>query len=449
MGLELGNSNAIKWNSNTQRYEHFQKPIRELIVNNSERFRLEVNRELIYAKGKINFDFNLEYKDSNGIVHEIFSHDGNVWYDPARWFPKYVFAYYKDGFYSYNNNKYRKHSEDSLLNKIFANRYVENFRDTIDVGGGIKIQFLGWFLSPLKENKNRISSIDDVYKKTKLFNFKKDNELSEITLYAHWGIPEYTVTLYNITRNRNSGYSFFDYQGQTYSGREHPKSFKIIYNTDMRKYLEDNVTNIFYRTFGYTALDGTSYQQSLRNNPQKFLGWSLSSVYADYPRKLPISADPVFSGWELPIQLLDKEKDHRINLYPQFTPIVILKYGKLPKGTVYYGNTTPQHPTGRYYVQGVGGHYYLLFTDSENTNSHLYELDNFRSYADYLSYTYEREENASWCYYYEYDMLTYDEYRWKLVEKDNNIIFDSDNNFTPLSSTFVYTIEKYRTRKRY
>lgn len=452
-------------NPNTNISELVQKNTHELIVNNVERFRLTINNQLIYGKCKINFDFNFGYKDSNGISHNLFS-------NLTKWnFPKFVFAYYNDGFYSYNssNNKYKRYSENSLLNQIFFDDRTDEQSDTwYDQDGNSNIQFLGWFLSPSKESRKRISSIEDIYK-IGLFNFKEDNKLSEITLYAHWNIPEYTVTLYNITRNSNAGYSCFNYKGQKYVGKNHPESFKIIYNTDMKKYLEDNVADIFYRTFGYDALDGTKYQQSLRNNPQEFLGWSLSSVFADHRWNLPINS--YYSTVTIQ-RLYQKSKNdrYRVDLYPQFTPIVILKYGELPEGTFYVSYTTPEHPKGYYYVRGVGGHYYVPFSSTITTNSHLEELRIFRNYP-YSLITYLRDsvgwnnkeyENDGDTYYYLYYSNRYyyengypalekrDEYWWRLIEKDNNIGYIDINTegIVPLSSTFIYTIVK-RTTRRY
>ena len=443
-------------NPSTNISELVQKNMHELIVNNVERFRLTINNQLIYGKCKINFDFNFGYKDSNGITHNLFS-------NLTKWnFPKFVFAYYNDGFYSYNssNNKYKRYSENSLLNQIFFDDRTDKQSDTwYDQDGNSNIQFLGWFLSPSKESRKRISSIEDIYK-IGLFNFKEDNKLSEITLYAHWNIPEYTVTLYNITRNSDAGYSCFNYKGQKYVGKDHPESFKIIYNTDMKKYLEDNVADISYRTFGYTALDGTNYQQSLRNNPQSFLGWSLSSVFADRLGNLPINS--YYST--VTIQSLYKKSEndrYRINLYPQFTPIVILKYGELPDGAYYRSYTTPEHPNGKYYVRGVGGHYYVLFTGTL-TNSHLYELFHFRNYtSELISYLRDNNSNDADNYYYIHYSNRYyydngypavekeDEYGWRLIEKDNSIghIDINTKGITPLSSTFIYTIVKTKTRR--
>lgn len=456
-----------RWNSDWHRLDFVQKNMRRLIINNIERYRLTINNRLIYAKCKINFNFNLEYKDTNGITHNLFNNNNSR----IRNFPKFVFAYYNDGFYSYNrnsSNQYSKYPENLLLNQIFFDDRTNEQSDIwYDQDGNSNIQFLGWFLSSSFEDKRRIRSIKDIYN-IGLFNFKEDNELSEITLYAHWNIPEYTVTLYNITRNSGSGYSSFNYKGQKYAGENHPESFKIIYNTDMKKYLEDNITNLSYRTFGYNALDGTSYQQSLRNNPQKFLGWSLSSIFADRWQNLPIHEPSYYSSQQvvtIPIQsLYKKSKDnrYRVNLYPQFTPIIILKYGELPNGTYYYSYATPEHPSGKYYARRVGGHYYVLFTGTL-TNPHLYELSHFRSYTNGLI-SYFRDSNSSDAdnYYYTYYSNKYyynngypavekeDEYGWRLIEKDNNIRnidFDDSDSIVPLSSTFIYTIVKHITRR--
>ena len=95
------------------------RPIRRIIVNNIEKYRAVVgNNTLVYAKGKINLNYNNSFKDSNDISHVILDS-----YSGISKLPTALYAFYNDGFYlqdtlfvdpAYNIDRFNKYNYQTL-----------------------------------------------------------------------------------------------------------------------------------------------------------------------------------------------------------------------------------------------------------------------------------------------------------------------------------------------
>jgi len=239
--------------------DNLEKPIRQLIVDDVEKYRLVITDnkdELIYAKGKVNLDINYTYKDSNQEERPIPGTEPK-WME--RVIPKVYFAFYNDGFYRKSNDYYYKY-EDGLPD-------LQKYNDVAS--------FLGWWTA--KDGGKQIDEVNDL--KDILFNYRQDDILPEITLYAHWAVPTYTITVHNISNTSTkkinkkaikgqSSFKYYDEKEKKYitTTKKSVPFHKILYGTDFVKYLNKKITEVKYSSWAGRITN-------LRKT-QKFLGWS-------------------------------------------------------------------------------------------------------------------------------------------------------------------------------
>ena len=396
--------------------EYYEQKIHNLIVNDVEKYRLVKNSNtLVYAKGKINFDLNDRYLDSNGQEHFVlnrrFSWD---W----RKIPESLFAFYEDGFYYKDNKKQSSFNQCELpsLTEMMKTKWI-----TDDGWRGITpITFQGWYFSS-STREWKIDTIKDVYTHTDLFNFKSDTSLPEITLYAKWKIPTYTLTVHNITKygynKRIAKSSFYDKQKKkTFKGDS--SRFTISYNTDLKKFLKNNISNVKYRTWAYDALDGTRNQQSLRKGPQKFLGWSNEQYVYDNGFKCHGPTNFDLASSTIPA---------RVDVYPQFKTIIVVKKANFKSNTFYYDNQRKKKT-----VSAAGGKY-LLRETVDNTEvkaeNSIYVI-NAGVQLEYFRFT--KKKNGEYDKHYRYI--------WAPPERADYYSTAVDHDKVPYSSTIVYKI---------
>ena len=398
--------------------KYYEQKIHNLIVNGVERYRLVKNSNtLVYAKGKINLDLNDRYLDSNGQEHFILNKKYS-W--DWRKIPESLFAFYEDGFYYKDNKKQSSFNQCELpsLTEMMKTKWIAD-----DGWIGITpITFQGWyFLS--STGKWKIDSIKDVHMRTDLFNFKSDTSLPEITLHAEWKIPTYTLTVHNITKygynKRIAKSSFYDKQKEkTFKGDS--SRFAISYNTDLKEFLKNNISNIKYCTWAYDALDGTGNQQSLRNGPQKFLGWTNKQYVYDNTNVSFECSGPTDSD------LAPRTMPARIDVYPQFETIIIVKKASFKSNTFYYNNQSKKKK-----VSAAGGKYLLkeAVSDTEVKAENSVYLTNAGVQLEYFRFT---KKNKKYDIHYRYV--------WPPPEKVDYYSTAIDRDRVPYSSTIVYKI---------
>lgn len=287
------------------------RPIRRIIVNNIEKYRAVVgNNTLVYAKGKINLNYNNSFKDSNDISHVILDS-----YSGISKLPTALYAFYNDGFYlqdtlfvdpAYNIDRFNKYNYQTLSGIITG---------LIPASHYAPITFVGWYLSPTPvSGERKINTIADIYNYTTLFNMSTSNSLPTITLYARWNIPKFTLRVHNITRKGTRSSCFYNGQ-QTDSSLV--ATFSLLYKTDAIAYTRGEITLFNYRTWGYNRID---YNANLWSGPQTFLGFDTSDTTngdgCDIYTKLPIIEN--------------------IDLYPKFNMIAI--WEKATLNGITYGN---------------------------------------------------------------------------------------------------------------
>lgn len=384
------------------------KTIRKLIVDENdqqvEKYRMvqgtnltsKTSGQLIYAKGKINFNLNLPKNGSNETILRYV--DWNV--------PKSVYAFYDDGFYSfgfynyyYRNdhlyakwiNEYQKYEHDNLEFFITKDSPIstQSVSDTAYYWNAEQFPFLGWYTEKGKQSNGKpagkkVTDINSVLKNTTLFDYKNDNKMPEITLYGHWDMPKYTLIIRNITRTytntkkkKYTGYSSFTViedgkkktkQGNAKKSEDQYVIFRnILYGTKIKDFL--SIENLTYHSWCTSALDGTKEEKKLRSNPQKFLGWSNENKYY-YNSRDENSRDHFTSsidnsriedllGW-----FTGDRYNTSLTLYPQFETMVVFKQHTFPKNkkgkkTVFYTSMRGDN-IGNHWVTTVGGHCYFV-----------------------------------------------------------------------------------------
>lgn len=311
MTLELGNSNAERWNSQANKWEYYQKPIRQLIVNNSERYRLVIKNTLMYAKGKINLDLNWGYDGSGESCDQYY---GSFLIKKAMTRFSEVYAFYGDGFYSLHYKKYPHEKLSDFINNVIK-EHPSYFKSPTDSYYPWPLTFKGWYTE--KEKGRKIETIEDLFDYTDLFDFKENKTMPEITLYAHWELLECTIKVHNI--RRRGAKSSCEYNGK-WTDKSTVATFKVPYRTEAISYVNARIKNFKYITWAEDSLDGTNWQQSLRAGPQQFIGWTIN----DY---VTVGSSIFFT--KMPVE-------RNIDLYPGFETLMIWKQCKV-QGKKYGG----------------------------------------------------------------------------------------------------------------
>lgn len=251
--------------------------VRTLIINDNQKYRLLIGNNLKYAKGFINFDANCILDEKGDPIP--YTYQGYNILDG-------IYAFFNDGFYSYNNNN------DSWILR-------GNNLSNMSLYSSAAV-FNGWYTSP--ENGIRINSIDDIYYNTNLFNYSDSESIPEITLYAHWNIKTYNVTVHNIVKLSDKGdttTSSFIYNGNIINNSITISNVPL--NTELVSFLNQKIQKPKYVTWARNKLDGTNEQQNLRRGPQEFLGWYTSedgqgTVLSEYYVTSDISVYPQFAA---------------------------------------------------------------------------------------------------------------------------------------------------------
>lgn len=234
----------------------FSQDIRTLIVNGEEKYRLHVEGAGVkYAKGWVDFNYNLIKDGSGNTIDYRSASSGTCWSN--------MYAFLEDGFYSYGNNKW-----------TFQGSNLSSFNNLTSTAAN----FQGWFTAP--KGGKQIKTIEDLKKYTNIFALSAKKTIPQVTLYAHWKIKTYTITVYNITRhttdNSNGAFSSFYFRGRRVSSRY--INLEVPYNTEAISYIYRVIQSPRYITWACRELDGTRLQQALRQGPQKFLGWHTSET---------------------------------------------------------------------------------------------------------------------------------------------------------------------------
>lgn len=464
---------AIKIMETTSLNRKILQHIRNIVVDNNEVYKIvfsngnsnysqkevSINRNnLIYGKGKINFKIN-QVKDGSGILHP----NTNYYYIENFWknmIPESIYCFYKEGLFTAKKNKYNnvitwsqyKYGFNEFKNQI--NIFIgEHERNDYAMPGDIK--FKGWYLNP-EGTGTRIDTIDQVYN-VLFINQNESPNIPEITLYACWELPMRTVTFQNIKRTcfktKAVGYSLFKYDGTTIKGNAEKvenskKTIKVLYNTSWSTIFK-KISEVKYHTWVKGELDGTKYEQTLRNNYlQPFLGWCTINR-ATFNGKDNNWFDKNTAGGVI----------KNITLYPQFAPLLIFKKSELPKGCYFYDNKKRSAPTS------VGGNYVLLFIDKYKNK--LKELgwtwnvfNKFRNFSSPTQFVNDLatlgalSKNIYADTYYSSDKAVYInglldhiewyEYNWS-IDKNDTLTPNSNTSLSQgmfYSMTIVYTITK-------
>ena len=293
--------------------------MRSLIVNDVEKYRLEIDNKLVYAKGKINFDWNPP-KNGENIIYKIPSND-NLY---TRWYDRNYsyWAFYNDGFYRklesiqkiQDKSNSHKYTYRYFYTKLDFKNPHTNWSYTEDLTGfslrgwgrGYSgpgedqqatdlppgVIFCGWLYIKKPENtlndwdikKYTINNIEDIAKKTNLFDYKENDDLPQITLYAYWKVREIDLIVANIVDVKNSKSSFEYKQGNEWIKTNGVKTFKIKDGTDMVKFLKNNTRNLSY--ISWAAGNANTYLKEKEDRKalkasRNFRGWYLNS-FSDY-----------------------------------------------------------------------------------------------------------------------------------------------------------------------
>lgn len=378
--------------------------MRCLMVDNVEKFRVVIDNKIVYGKGKINFDFNWP-KDGSGKSFENYYGGWEV----VRFIPIYptysLYVFYGEGFF-------KKHDS---WNDVFYKYNIQNLSDLIknihDLH--LPIDFKGWYTA--KTGGYKIDTLTDVQSsvKTNLFNYRDKDNLPEITLYAQWNVPKYTIKVHNITRGQGGFSSFYNKETKKTTTDSVTIFRNILYGTDLGTFLNNKISDVKYSTWAYNIIS---------RNPQKFLGWS--------EKQYEYQVRPYF------INFGDKFSITRnMDLYPHFEILMVFKRVGLPSGTFYYNRY--QHDI--FTTQTGGG--YLLKKEASNSlaiasNSPYPEEVGHPS--EFFRYT---KSNGEYTGHYRYI--------WSIEKKDYYTPKDDDSSADPwhdisLSSTIVYTIKSVK-----
>lgn len=306
-----------------------QKPVRSIFVNGVEKYRVMVNHQLIYAKGKINFDFNWIKDGSGKSLAEYFTQ----W---DFWVPSSIFVFYEEGFFKLydKENVFDNYHYGNHPNGLF---YKYEFTELSDIipywfknNTIVPVTFKGWYTDPIDDSSiNKINTMHQIESRTDLFKYKEKDELPEITLYAHWEFTKYKIIVHNI-KNKKGTSSFIHYNEKTKKRERTSENvidiFEVDYGTNIVSYINEKITSPKYITWAKDKLDNTNKKQELRAGPQQFLGWTDESKTNKH-LLLWFSNQWIASGTE-----------KIINVYPCFEilaiwPEVVLKSGKKVGGT--------------------------------------------------------------------------------------------------------------------
>lgn len=392
----------------TQKY--YRIPIRSIITNEMEIHkqhysdpqpeisRVVVNDELIYAKGKVNFDLNLP-EDAAGNIISWKRNGTNVHLTS-------VLAYYGEGFFEnvyFPLTVYGGTTKSPFLGEELTFNNLTSEEATFD----------GWWTS--KTGGTQITTVSGSRKSlihdTDLFD-EKDTAISlpEVTLYAHWTLKSFTVTVHNISRTGGgqTSKSSFIYNGKRINKTS--TRIEVPYNTEIISYVNERFTDPKYVSWGAQYLSSTKKKQ-LNNGVQSFLGWTLADPGKWLPDK---PGNPDNTG---EIKILDSLNitTEDVHLYPAFKTIAIWKKTKFSGLTV--------------------GNKYKLYLDENSftTWDDVISEDNpwpdnpFETFTDKKN----RKFHVSWDIIYNpyRDTRKYD---WKALD------------FIPYSSTIVCTLTRYR-----
>lgn len=355
MGLE------IAYDSNKNRV-----PIRCLIVNDTEKYRAVVGNRLIYAKGKINFDWNFPKDGSGEIVSPFITNH----------IPKTVWGFYEDGFYIKNKNKneysqwlktgqsLKTKTEEVWINKGYYISSRENYSLPY------YLTFYGWATDKTNNRTKVVDSIEEIGRKTNLFKYSEDESLPEITLYGCWKVATYNLRIHNI-RGLYGSKSFFTYYDEKDKKNKKTDSnitFRdILYGTDIFSYI-NKIIKVAPQYSALPDMDKTilfsekSDRQTLNKYPQKFLGWSWKSAVVPLSTQqthhfyIPYHIDSSVTSWEQVVfgfkqyykehftkkeEFLNKNSNIKmtwnIDIYPHFETLVIYSKTELPNGKIYKG----------------------------------------------------------------------------------------------------------------
>ena len=383
-----------QWSWTSSSFKHnYIKNIRRLMVEENEqwveKYRLVISvgrqrEQLVYAKGKIKLNYNDKYKDSNGVEHKITSFNGN----------DEIFAFYEDGFYkkdslglsredyfclnsSWNNNNSLE-SMFSLLNVRGNRRHFTENKIYHDYGyerpilplskGGIV--FIGWYTDPTGGKK--IDSVQDLLNYTDLFGYKDNDSLPEITLYAHWKIPTFTLRINNIKRRGvSSSFQFYDTKNKKWTtiNSSYAKLDGLIYGTNISLFLKNNVRKVTYTSWAQKDFKKVS--------SQKFLGWGMIDPVNTKVWYNPMDIDGYYqsSFWAYALQVLQESG----------------RYWYFDSNKIWDHNKIPQNISGNDNWRGWEGTY-----DSVWTGVPIHVLD--WSKKQNKPYGYRDEEMFNWIY---------------------------------------------------
>ena len=467
-----------------------------LVANGVRRYRLIVDGELVYAFGKINFDLNWP-KDGTG---KSFGDYSFAKISPVEKFlKKKIYASYSDGFYEwtyddegvftadYVSSIYyywfsKTHDDltDFISKDIFRPSLIEEDERTrekifhwywTNSTYVWPLKFRGWYTK--KEGGSRIETIDHIAGRTDLFKFHEEEKMPEITLYAHWEVPTFTITVENIERSvgvkvKKNGEDTIEikkvHSSFLYKGKKRVKSvpFQVPYGTEIISYIKkQGIDSPQYITWARGFLDSTKYKEKLRAGPQKFLGWSIKGSENNEDENNYY----LRTGYTETYKKLYATK--RITLVPQFESIAIWKkssptLGKKYKGKT-YGGKFETFKKGYQFYTGTGGSS-ASFDDEDiqqNGGSSPYfnegiryshgGLDSFETIAPKVPESYDEYIGSSpnWDHAYHYS------YRWECKYCDSKWngyrSWQYHGYFSRLSSTTVFNLEgnKWDRIKRY
>ncbi len=374
-----------------------EKPIRNLIINGVERYRLEIrktnshkinsnySKSLVYAKGKVNLNLNWP-KDGSGKKIDYSSRDNNM--------PSSVYVFYKENCFFYKSgnsySRYYYYKKDSSVPEGIVSTLSQlletqgsNIWNIVDPAGSHHIlKFKGWYTA--KKGGKKVETIDDIDKKTNLFKYNSTNKLPEITLYCQWEIKTWVIKVHNITRKcdknlkkkSTSSFEYYDEKTKKWIKTTDTAVFKkVLYGTNIISFLNKNIKNPRYITWAYDALDGTKQQQALRSGPQKFLNW----CYSDWgsPKPHYTYDDFIKSTDRVAARVLGGSYDgYCYEIYPYFESIYIWKNYNIPKGT---------EGTEGHFGSGDRNQYWRTLKDKERKGGGYYSLLSYNKY-DSLAY---------------------------------------------------------------
>lgn len=382
------------------RKKYYQKPIRSILTSEMETHgqhysdpqpeisRVVVNDELIYAKGKVNFNLNLPEDGAGNTIS--WKRNGTKVHLTS------VLAYYNEGFFE---NVYFPLTlgEELTFNNLTSEEATFN----------------GWWTS--KTGGTQITTVSGTTKSlihdTDLFDEKDTaTSLPEVTLYAHWTLKKFTVTVHNISRTGGgqTSKSSFIYNGKRINRTS--TRIEVPYNTEIISYVNERFTDPKYVSWGAQYLSSVKRKQ-LNNGAQSFLGWTLADPGKWLPDK-PVNPDNTGE-----IKILDSFNitTGDIHLYPAFKTIAIWKNTKFSGLTV--------------------GNKYKLYLDENSFTTWGDVISEDNPWPDNPFEIFTDKKNRKFCVSWD---IIYNPYRdtrkrdWKAL------------GFIPYSSTIVCTLTSYR-----